>query len=272
MAGSITKQYNRIVMRYSFTLSNFFEKEPLLSGKETKSGGIQVITRAASILRALGQANSGLSLGQLASRCSLPRSTVQRIIASLIDEGFVMHLGSNQGFTLGPEIQAFTATTRIQVWQKFHSYLASLANEIGETVDLAILQGDQVLFVDQIAGHHRLRAMSEPGVRFSAFTTDNGKACLSLLSDEKLKNELDVSDSLMVEIAQIRKSETAWDLGKHTEGISAVGAAFEDLNGQFYAISIPIPSQRFEKIKEQLAPKLLACISDIKKGKLCYPF
>ena len=48
--------------------------------------GIQVIARAAAVLRALKDSQTGLSLGQIADRVALPRSTVQRIVAALIDE------------------------------------------------------------------------------------------------------------------------------------------------------------------------------------------
>ena len=56
----------------------------------TSSQGIQVIARAAAILRVLKDDNSGLSLGQIADRTRLARSTVQRIVNALADEGLVM--------------------------------------------------------------------------------------------------------------------------------------------------------------------------------------
>ena len=54
---------------------------------------VQVIARAAAILRALEDENSGLSLGQIAQRVSLARSTVQRIVAALSAEVFVIAAG-----------------------------------------------------------------------------------------------------------------------------------------------------------------------------------
>lgn len=239
-----------------------------MSSKETKNSQIQVISRAINIMRALGHSSSGLSLGQLAKRCELPRSTVQRIISSLMSEGMVTHLGNNQGFTLGPEIQAFAATSRIEFWRSYQPQLIQLANETGETVDLAVLQGDMMLFVDQIPGRHRLRAMSEPGTRFSALVSANGKACLSLLSDDQLKQDYDLNIGQLQEIQKVRKTGLAWDINSHTPGISAVGAAFEGPDGQIYAVSIPVPSQRFEKIKDQIAQQLLQCIHSYKKNEL----
>ena len=237
-----------------------------LSTSNSKTSNIQVISRAATILRVLAHANSGLSLGQIASRCDLPRSTVQRITQTLQAEGFVLYLGENMGFSLGPEIQALASSCKVDIWRSIHSHLMELANSTGETVDLAVLQDDVMIFVDQVPGRHRLRAMSEPGARFSAFNTANGKACLSLLSNEVLIENYEVSEEFINEISTIRDHGVAWDLGEHTQGISAVGAAFVGLDGQSYAVSIPVPSLRFENIKDQLTPKLLRCIEAIKKG------
>ncbi|MGX4675541.1 IclR family transcriptional regulator [SAR92 clade bacterium H246] len=235
---------------------------------KNKKGSIQVISRAASIMRALGMSSNGISLGQLSARCDLPRSTVQRIVTSLVAEGLALHLGGNQGFTIGPEIQALASSCKINVWRSIHPHLSALSHETGETVDLAVLQGGAMLFVDQVPGHHRLRAVSEPGERFSALLTANGKACLSLFSDEQLRQEFNVEDDFLQEIIEVRRTSLAWDFDEHTQGISAIGSAFFGFDGQYYAVSIPVPSQRFKKIKDKLAPALLHCIKEIKEASI----
>ena len=63
--------------------------------------GIQVIARAAAVLRALKDSQTGLSLGQIADRVALPRSTVQRIVAALIDERLLIATRA-AGVRLGP--------------------------------------------------------------------------------------------------------------------------------------------------------------------------
>ena len=74
--------------------------------KSEKNQGIKVISRATDILRVLGQSTTGLSLGQIALRVSLPRSTVQRIVAALEFEGFISIEAGNAGIRLGPEVQS----------------------------------------------------------------------------------------------------------------------------------------------------------------------
>ncbi len=239
--------------------------------KQQEKGGIQVISRAMSIMRVVGlsraeaQSGKGLSLGQLALRCDLPRSTVQRIVTALVKEGLLAQLNGQQGVTLGPEIQALAATLSDNIWKHVHPHLLALAQETGETVDLAVLKGNEVLFIDQVPGRHRLRAMSRPGEHFSALVTANGKACLSLLDDEQLLQELNIGNGLYEELLEVRAGGVAWDINGHTLGISAVGAGFIGFDGKIYAVSIPAPSLRFEKIKDELAAKLLQCLALIKR-------
>ena len=101
------------------------------SRKSTGSQGVQVIARAADILRVLKHDNEGLSLGQIAERVSLPRSTVQRIINALLAERLVMAATAEGGLRLGPEIQALAAAGRINVAELIHPILSDLARQTG---------------------------------------------------------------------------------------------------------------------------------------------
>ena len=73
---------------------------------------VQVIARAAAILRALENENAGLSLGQIAQRVDLARSTVQRIIAALEVEKLVIAASPNGKMRLGPTILRLAASVR----------------------------------------------------------------------------------------------------------------------------------------------------------------
>ena len=77
-----------------------------------KTQSVQVISRASEILRLLARETGGLSLGQIATRVGLPRSTVQRIVSALAFEGFV---STEQGIRLGPEIQRLAQASTVDV-------------------------------------------------------------------------------------------------------------------------------------------------------------
>ena len=80
-----------------------------------KNQGIQVISRAADILRILGNETTGLSLGQIAKKVNLPRSTVQRIVSALSAEGFIAIEKGYGGIKLGPEIQSLANASTLNL-------------------------------------------------------------------------------------------------------------------------------------------------------------
>jgi len=231
--------------------------------KSNHNQGIQVISRAAHILRILAKNTSGLSLGGIAKEVSLPRSTVQRIIASLAEEGLVSVGATRGGIRLGPEIQTLASAVFTSPRDRFRPVLESIAKETGETVDLAVLRGDKMLFIDQVVGSQRLRTVSSIGETFPLASTANGKAALACLDEfdatRLIMAELSGTDpkdrnlsELLAEVASIRDGELARDIGEHTEGISAVGFATTDPNGEVHAISLPVPSSRFASKKATL--------------------
>jgi DNA-binding IclR family transcriptional regulator len=122
---------------------------------DTGRSGIQVIARAAAVLRALKDDPSGLSLGQIAERAGLPRSTVQRIVAALQDERLVIAQSMGNGVRLGPELHALARAARYNIVDRCRPYLAHLRDSLGETVDLSVLRGGQMIFLDQVPGSHR---------------------------------------------------------------------------------------------------------------------
>jgi DNA-binding IclR family transcriptional regulator len=243
--------------------------------KINKNGGIRVISRAAQILRALKQDDRGMSLGDIAERVGLPRSSVQRLVNALIAEGLVVASSAERGLRLGPEIQALAAASQAAIGDLIRPILEELSQKTAETVDLSVFRDDHMLFVDQVVGTHRLRAVSAVGEIFPMTTTANGKATLSLLDapvvDAIAARELEAKRGskkkmrqLRVEIGQARRAGYALDLDEHTEGISAVGAAFTTQAGPIYAISIPAPSYRFGKRRGALAEALLGALERVR--------
>lgn len=234
-----------------------------------ENGGIQVISRAARILRALRDERDGLSLGQIALRVQLPRSTVQRIVHALVAERFLMAASPNGRVRLGTEILALAGDSKIDIVELAHPHLKALAEATGETVDLAALRDDHLVFLDQISGTHRLRAVSAVGETFPLHSTANGKACLSLLDDAEVKRRLKGKRliiasgrtrsvaSMLKELAQVRAAGLAYDREEHFTGISAIGTAFRDPAGAIYAISVPAPTARAKAIEDRVADLLL---------------
>ena len=83
--------------------------------------------------------------------------------------------------TLGPLLERLAAATRLTLPERVRPALEQLRAELEETVDLAVLDGAQLRFVDQLPAPHRLRAVSAVGETFPLHCTANGKALLGLL-------------------------------------------------------------------------------------------
>jgi DNA-binding IclR family transcriptional regulator len=151
---------------------------------------VQVIARAANILRALEAEDAGLSLGQIAQRVQLARSTVQRIVASLEAEGLVAAASPNGRVRLGPAILRLAASVRSDFVRMARPFLRQLSSDLRETVDLAAVRGDHLVFIDQVIGSHRLRTVSAVGETFPLYCTANGKAYLSGLDEATIERLL----------------------------------------------------------------------------------
>ena len=222
--------------------------------------GIQVIARAAAILRVLKDERSGLSLGQIAAQADLPRSTVQRIIGALAEERFVIQDPKGSGIRLGPELGAFAEAANFNIVERCRAILNEVTQKTGETTDLGVLRNGSMIFLDQVPGLHRLRTVSSVGEVFPLATTANGRACLALMPEAQARQlvaqEGLLSDSqtaaLFDKLEDTRKTGLAYDIDEHTSGISAIGFAFRDLSGNYHAISVPVPTMRFDTIKKRL--------------------
>jgi DNA-binding IclR family transcriptional regulator len=223
-----------------------------------RTGSIQILSRAASVLRALEGEPHGLSLSQVAERAGVPRSTVHRLLAALEVEGFVAAAGPNGRMALGPELQRLAGVGAPDAQALLRPVMEAIFDDLQETVDLAVLEDDHLRFVDQIPAPHRLRAVSAVGATFPLHCTANGKAVLALLSDQEVArivparlprhtpNTITTRRALLEELAVVRASGLAVDHEEHTLGICALGFAVGDPRGRHGAVTVPMPTQRFD--------------------------
>lgn len=239
------------------------------SAEETGGAGIQVIARAAEILRALRQAEGGLSQAEVAERVGLARSTIHRLLNALEDEGLVESGGPRGRYQLGPEVGRLADTARRGVIASIHPLLEELSHEVSETVNLSILDRNRATFVDQVVAPHRLRAVSSVGESFLLHCTANGKAFLAGMSPQDLARAtagrlvaltprtITDPDALALELEQVRAEGVAYDREEHSEGICAVGVALRGVAGVTVAVSVPLPAQRFYGREHSLRDALL---------------
>jgi DNA-binding IclR family transcriptional regulator len=237
-----------------------------LTNQGQARGGVQVIGRAAAILRVLRDDPGGMSLGQIAERVHLARSTVQRIVSALQQERLVITLGTG-GIRLGPELVSFAASARFNVVDTCRPILADLSKQTGETADLSVLRSGQMIFLDQASGTHRLRTVSAVGEAYTLTDTASGRAVLAdlprgeaealALAEWGAEAHSAKWPLLSGPLDRTAQEGLAYDLDDHTVGISAIGFAFRDWSGMAHAISIPVPSTRFTAVRTLVSNELL---------------
>lgn len=239
------------------------------STAEAGGTGIQVIARAAGILRALRLAPAGLSQAEVAEQVGLARSTIHRLLNALEDEGLVESDGPRGRYRLGPEVSRLADTARRGLLASLHPKLEELSHEVNETVDLSVLDRARATFVDQVVAPHRLRAVSAVGESFLLHCTANGKAFLAAMPPHDLARatagalpqltEYTITDHevLAAELARVRAEGIAYDREEHSAGICAVGTVIRGLTGLSVAVSVPTPAQRFYGREQMLHDALL---------------
>ena len=192
---------------------------------------------------------------------NLARSTVQRIVAALETEKLVIAAIAKRAAcgsarrSCGSRLRCAAISSR---WRGRSS--SELSDELHETVDLSTVKKDHLVFIDQVIGSQRLRAVSAVGDTFPLYCTANGKAYLAQLSDDAIEaligrayeartpKTLTRLDALLADLKAVRETGVAYDREEHTLGICAVGVALHDPLGNAVAISVPVPSQRFARI------------------------
>ena len=250
---------------------------PFLGERRESRSGVQVLARAATILRLLAADSSGgLTFSELVARAGLPRTTVHRIRYALEEEGFVCADEATGRLHLGPGLLQLAVASRRDLPTVVRPYLERLSRELNETVDLGVLDGTHVLFIAQHPAPQRsLMVVSRVGARFPAFCTANGKVLLAQLSPEELKRRLPKKletpaqhqpvsrEDLLRELDEVRRGGVGIDREEHHVGICGVGVAVADIDGSVASIGVPMPAARFYADADAVAATLLRVRDEI---------
>ena len=236
--------------------------------------GIQVIARAGEILRLLAKTERGTTLRSLADATGLPRSTVHRIVVALASEKLLVWDPERGVAELGLGLVSLALSRRQRLRDAVRPYLEALVRRVDETVDLVVLRGESVVFVDQVMAH-QLLVVSAIGAVLPVHCTACGKALLAALPPEDAERILPqtlkaytphtITDRarLFEELVLVRSSRLAFDRDEHTTGVSAVGGVIRNAWGEVAAVTIPVPTQRFTGREEELGEALLATCDEL---------
>jgi IclR family transcriptional regulator, acetate operon repressor len=232
---------------------------------------VQSLTRGLSLLEALARAEGGLTLTDVAQRVQLAPSTAHRLLSTLEKMGYVYQSGELGRWYVG--LQAFTVGTGFLANRDFvaqsHPYMRRLMEQVGETANLAILDGTEAVFIDQVQCRETMRTIVKLGSRVPLHASGVGKAIFAALPDEQIdailkvrglpritENTITVPETMWASVRVIRQRGWSFDDEEHLPGTRCVAATIYDEHGEALgAISLAGPSSRLpdERIK-QLGP------------------
>jgi len=156
-------------------------------GNSGDSGPVQSVDRAVAILEILAR-DGEAGVSEVARELGVHKSTASRLFAALDRRELVTQDSSRGKFRLGVGLVrlAGAAGRRLDVVQESRPVCRALAQEVGETVNLAILAGRDALYLDQVAGPAALSPHNWAGQRIPLHATSDGKVLLAYLSGTEL--------------------------------------------------------------------------------------
>src|SRR6478735_484475 len=228
-------------------------------GEDERRSVVSVVARVVSILDALSESRRSLSLADIALRTGLPRSSVHRVLQELEQHHYVMAASHLGGYRLGPEALKLALTSHMQLISAMRPLITSLAAQVNENVDLAVLSGGQVIVIEQITSKQRLQAVTETGKSFPAHASCIGKVLLAQLPEQQVRAMLgsplpaftehtitDI-DEFLDQLTTVKRTGIAFDDQEHDLGISAVATAVSNTVGVQQAVAIVAPTYRFRE-------------------------
>lgn len=230
--------------------------------EDEKGGGVQVIARAAAILEVLGRHPQGLSLGDISNRVGLPRSTVQRIVSALESAHFVRNEGAG-GIGLGAGLLRLMSSAHADLVSVVKPVLQTLSDATNETVVLSRMSGAHLMVEHRLVADRELQVIPRLGLStLGLHQTSAGRALLALESEPnvlaRMGPHVSNPDALLRQLDGIRATGYACDEAELMEGITTSAVGLDSILGRF-AVSLPIPTIRFERDRDRYLTHLLSC-------------
>lgn len=219
------------------------------------AGGVQSVGRAFEILEVIAGQGGELSLSEIAASVGLPAPSVHRLLRTLVSLGYLRQETSRR-YALAPRLIRLGDAAAKQFGSWGYPVLNRLMEAIGESANMAILDGTNAIYVAQVAGRHSMRMFTEVGRRVPLHATGVGKALLAQLSDEEILRILELAgmqsitphtitdpNVLLQELRASRIRGYLIDDGEQEVGVSCVSVPVPGAPSPT-AISISAPTPR----------------------------
>ena len=217
---------------------------------------VQSLERAFDLLEALA-AGGEAGVTELASRTGLVPSTAHRLLATLTKRGYVTQSGGRYvlGYKIGEVAGGLEHRLR-RLRAVARPHLEAIQRATGETTNLVVLDGDRVVYVDQVEGSRSVRMFTAVGTAALAHTTGSGKAIMAYGPPDAATalpeplarltpRTLVTLEALQDDFKRIRRRGYAIDNEEHEEGVACVATPVFDHTGRpCGALSVSGPTAR----------------------------
>jgi IclR family acetate operon transcriptional repressor len=237
--------------------------------------GVQSLERAFTLLELMADDGGEVPLSRLAVGSGLPLSTIHRLIRTLVARGYVRQLPSRR-YVLGPRLIHLgeSSSRALSAWALPH--LTDLVDGTGETANMAMLDGDRVVYVAQVPSRHSMRMFTEVGRRVHPHCTAVGKAVLSVAPEDEVRTLLartglprhtastitDVEEFL-AQLDEVRERGYALDEGEQEVGVRCLAVRLPGSAVQMgLSISGPAPRMTDDLLAEAV-PILRSAAQDL---------
>jgi DNA-binding IclR family transcriptional regulator len=222
--------------------------------------GLSSVRNAARLLKVFRSREASIGVSELARRLGLGKSTVHRLLTTLAAEGLIEQDPTNGEYRLG--LVVFELGEAVRVHLDLHAaagpVLAALREQTGESSQVGVLDGHEVVYVDRLESSQTLRLFTETGRRVPLHCTSSGKVLLAHLDDVQLEGLLagmplpaltphTITDleTMRAELTRVRRRGWAEAVNEREIGVASVAAAIRDVDQNVVAaISIGAPTVR----------------------------
>ena len=227
------------------------------------------VANAVGVLKAFTSSTPNWGVSDLAAHVRQSKSSVHRILSTLTDEGLLEQDPSTGRYRLG--LALFDLAAAVPSQRTLHEAvllpMTDLRNKTGETVQVGVLDGRQVVYVERLDSPNTLRMFTQLGRRNDAHCTGTGKALLAFLGQpqlEKLMNGWDpprqtehtivARAALLNEFELIRNRGFAENRQESKIGLVSIAAPIRDESGSaIAAMSVAGPADRMDSRRDQLS-------------------
>ncbi|MGD8539841.1 MAG: IclR family transcriptional regulator [Candidatus Aminicenantes bacterium] len=248
----------------------------IIDNNEKDSGFVSSLARGLSILASYDAANPIMGISEIARKTSLPKSTVYRLIQTLCDLRYVIPDGTSKKYMLGPKVLnlGFTVLSSLELRDVAAPYLRMFSESSGETVNLAISDGWQLVYVERVKTQKIVNINLHIGSRLELYNTSMGRVLSAFQSEDWLSKYLEYlqyipeareyiaeGGKILREIlADVRKKGYAINNEELAPGLRSVAAPVKNREGKVIgAVNVAVSSGLFslERLKKEMLPPLL---------------